>query len=96
MILLATQDVDGLSQKQSLNISSPIKSTKSENEILSMASQESGAMSVELDDFFQFLDTKTVKKILDTSEESKSRIVKDIEQIEYDAEGARAILNSIV
>lgn len=90
-----SKNVDGLSANHISNVSSPINKSKSENELINMVSQESGIKPVELDDFFEFLDTKTVQKIMETSSESKARISKDIAQIEYDANGAQAILNSL-
>jgi hypothetical protein len=35
---------------------------------------------IELDDFFEFLDPKVVQKIKETSEESRSRILNDINE----------------
>ena len=51
--------------------------------------------SIELDDFFAYLDPKVVEKIKQTSESDKARIVSDIEQYEYDIEGAQNILKSL-
>ena len=51
--------------------------------------------TIELDDFFEFLDPKVVEKIMKTPEESRSRIVRDISSYEYDINGAKNILNSL-
>lgn len=51
--------------------------------------------TIELDDFFEFLDPKVVAKIMQTSDESRSRIVKDIHSYEYDINGAKNILDSL-
>lgn len=51
--------------------------------------------TIELDDFFAYLDPKVVEKIMQTSEESRSRIVKDMCQYEYDMNGARNIIDSL-
>jgi len=48
--------------------------------------------SIELDDFFALLDPKVVEKIKTTSEESISRITNDVNNIEYDIEGAKNII----
>ena len=45
--------------------------------------------------FFNYLDPKVVDKIMSTPEESRSRIVKDIHQYEFDINGAQNILNSL-
>lgn len=37
--------------------------------------------NIELKDFYEFLDPKVVEKIKATSEESRSRIVSDIEEL---------------
>ena len=63
-----SKKVDGLSVNHINNISSPIDKAKPEKELLNMVSQESGVKPVELDDFFEFLDTKTVQKIMETSD----------------------------
>ena len=51
--------------------------------------------NIELDDFFNYLDPKVVDKIMSTPEGSRSRIVKDIHQYEFDINGAQNILNSL-
>ena len=51
--------------------------------------------TIELDDFFAYLDPKVVEKIMQTPEESRSRIVKDMNQYEFDMNGAINILNSL-
>lgn len=51
--------------------------------------------SIELDDFFSYLDPKVVEKIKMTPNDSKERISNDIKQYEYDVEGAINILKSL-
>ena len=51
--------------------------------------------SVELSDFYEFLDPKIVKKIKETSKESLDRISDNIKQYEYELEGAKNILDSL-
>ena len=51
--------------------------------------------SIELDDFFSYLDPKVVEKIKETPSDSKERISNDIRQYEYDLDGAINILKSI-
>ena len=87
--------VEGLSINSAKNVSSPMKSARSESEMIIMAAKESGVKPIELDDFFEFLDSKTIQKIKETSLESKARITGDIAQIEYETDGARSILNSL-
>ncbi len=76
-----------------VNMSSPIQNNEEIN--LTLSEQESGVKPVQLDDFFEFLDSKTVQKIMETSMESKQRIINDVAQREYETDGARAILNSL-
>ncbi len=76
-----------------VNVSSPIQNSEEVN--LNFAQSESGVKPVQLDDFFELLDTKTVQKIMETSQESKQRIINDVAQREYETDGARAILNSL-
>ena len=49
--------------------------------------------SIELTDFYEYLDPKVVERIKQTSEEDKARIVSDVEQYEYDMNGAQNILD---
>ena len=49
--------------------------------------------TIELDDFFEHLDSKIVEKIKNTSLESRERISKNIHQYEYDLDGAQNIIN---
>ena len=51
--------------------------------------------SIELDDFFAYLDPKVVKKIKETSEQDRQRITNDIQQYEYELNGAKNILDSL-
>ena len=48
-----------------VNVSSPIQNSEEIN--LNFVQSESGVKSVQLDDFFELLDTKTVQKIMETS-----------------------------
>ncbi|MCD8377980.1 MAG: hypothetical protein LUB59_04235 [Candidatus Gastranaerophilales bacterium] len=59
--------------------------------------QKNGATkpTIELDDFFAYLDPKVVEKIMQTPEESRARIVKDVHQYEFDINGAQNILDSL-
>lgn len=51
--------------------------------------------SIELDDFFAYLDPKVVDKIKQTSKEDRERISKDVQQYEYELDGAKNILDSL-
>lgn len=81
-----------VNQGAKTNMSSPVKN---EDTVLNIQAGESGVKPVQLDDFFEFLDAKTVQKIMETPAESKARITQDVAQMEYETDGARAILNSI-
>ena len=94
MNLFGPEDVNVKKVNNTTNVSKPIKPAN-EEEILNLVSESSGVKPVELDDFFEFLDSKTVQKIMETPRESKARIVQDVAQMEYETDGARAILNSL-
>ena len=49
--------------------------------------------TIELDDFFEHLDSKIVENIKNTSMESKERISRNIHQYEYDIDGAKKIID---
>lgn len=51
--------------------------------------------SIELDDFFAYLDPKVVEKIKQTSEEDRARIVDGVRQYEYELDGAENIIKSL-
>ena len=51
--------------------------------------------TIELDDFFAYLDPKVVEKIKQTSADDIARISKDIQDYEYELNGARSILDSL-
>ena len=51
--------------------------------------------SIELDDFFAYLDPKVVEKIKQTSEAEKSRISNDINNYEYELIGIQNIIDSL-
>ena len=51
--------------------------------------------TIELDDFFAYLDPKVVEKIKQTSEEDRQRILHDVQQYEYDIAGAKKIIESL-
>lgn len=94
MNLFGPKDVDGKMVSQPKNVSMPIKSVSAE-ETINLVSEPSGVKPVELDDFFEFLDSKTVQKIMDTPKESRARILQDVAQMEYETQGAKAILDSL-
>lgn len=94
MNLFGSKDVNSTPVNQA-KVSSPIKTQNKEEETINLVSQDSGVRPVQLDDFFEFLDSKTVQKIIETPVESKARITSDVAQIEYETDGAKAILNSL-
>lgn len=51
--------------------------------------------TIELDDFFAYLDPKVVEKIKQTSEADRERISNDIHNYEYELDGAKSILDSL-
>lgn len=51
--------------------------------------------NIELNDFFEFLDSKVVEKIKQTSKEDIERITNDVNQYEYEMDGASNILKSL-
>ena len=55
-----SNDVKNVSLNKINNVTSPIKSTNNEDIVINMQSG-SGVKSIELDDFFEFLDSKTVQ-----------------------------------
>ena len=77
-----------VNQSNKTNMSSPLKND-ADGLHVNMQSVESGVKPVQLDDFFEFLDEKTVQNIMET------RITQDVAQMEYETDGARAILNSL-
>lgn len=78
------------------NVSSPMKRDEEIiNSVFESSKSNSGVVDVAINDFFPFLDSKTVKKIKETPVESRKRISADVSQIEYDAAGAKAILDSL-
>jgi len=85
-----------ISQAKMQNVSSPMKQNeKSINSVFESSKADSGVTPVKLEDFFSLLDDKTVKKIKETPSDSLDRINNDVVQMEYDAEGAKSILNSL-
>ena len=95
MELFGSNDI-GISKANKINTSSPIKNMSTQEEALtSINNVESGVKPIQLDDFFEFLDSKTVQKIIDTPVESRARITSSVAQTEYETDGARAILNSL-
>lgn len=95
MNLFGSGDVNQgqVNKTNNVNMSSPIKNNEEIN--LNLSQQDSGVKPIKLDDFFKFLDSKTVQKIMETPAESKQRIINDVAQREYETDGARAILNSL-
>ena len=51
--------------------------------------------SIELDDFYSLLDKKVVDKIKSTPKESVERISNDVNNYEYEINGAKNILDSL-
>ena len=51
--------------------------------------------TIELDDFFAYLDPKVVEKIKQTSEDDIARISKTVQDYEYELNGAKSILESL-
>lgn len=94
MNLFGSDEVNTNPLRQVNNVSTPIKVNDSEDIVVKQ--KPSGVKPVELDDFFEFLDSKTVQKIMETPVESRARINSDVAQMEYETDGARAILNSLV
>lgn len=94
MNLFESKDVNGKPVDRIKKVSAPIKQSN-EVEAINLVPESSGVKPVELDDFFEFLDSKTVQKIMETPKESRSRIISDVAQMEYETDGARAILNSL-
>lgn len=94
MKLFGSKDAKTNPINQLKNVSSPIQPNDVED--INFVSESSGVKPVELDDFFEFLDQKTVQKIMETPAEARARITQDVAQMEYETDGARAILNSLV
>jgi len=85
-----------VNQAKMQNVSSPMKQNEKDiNSVFEASKVESGVKPVQIEDFFSFLDDKTVKKIKETPSDSLDRINNDVTQMEYDAEGAKSILNSL-
>lgn len=93
MNLFGSKDAKTNPINQLKNVSSPIQPNEVEN--INLVSESSGVKPVELDDFFEFLDSKTIQKIIETPAEARARITQDVAQMEYETDGARAILNSL-
>ena len=51
--------------------------------------------TIELNDFFEYLDSKVVEKIKQTSKEDIERISNDVNQYEYELNGVSNILKSL-
>lgn len=51
--------------------------------------------NIELNDFFEYLDSKVVEKIKQTSKEDIERISNDVNQYEYELNGVSNILKSL-
>lgn len=93
MNLFGSNDVKTNPLNQVKNVTAPIQSNEAEKN--NLVTESSGVKPVELDDFFEFLDSKTIQKIKDTPVEARDRITQEVAQMEYETDGARAILNSI-
>lgn len=87
-----SSDIDTI--KSGMSSDKEIKPEKAEK---SQQINKSGVTkpTIELDDFFAYLDPKVVEKIMQTPEESRSRIVKDVHQYEFEINGAQNILDSL-
>ncbi len=85
-------DIESL--KAQVSTSKDLRSEKSEK---TNSVSKSGVTKphIELDDFFEYLDPKVVEKIMQTPEEYRSRIIKDVNQYEFDINGAQNILDSL-
>ena len=51
--------------------------------------------TIELNDFFEYLDSKVVEKIKQTPKEDIERISNDVSQYEYEMDGISNILKSL-
>ena len=75
-------------------VSSPMKKADEADKLIKKV-EDLGLNLVELNDFYRFLDEKTILKIKQTTAESIERISKDVEQIEYEIDGAQAIMEML-
>lgn len=71
------------------------KSNGSKDTKLNLSKSGITKPSIELDDFYAYLDPKVVAKIKETSEADKARISNNVQQYEYDIDGAKNILESL-
>ncbi|MCM1265643.1 MAG: hypothetical protein NC200_05530 [Candidatus Gastranaerophilales bacterium] len=87
-----SSDIDTLKSQVSTG-----KRLRAENAEKKQSISKSGVTkpTIELDDFFAYLDPKVVEKIMETPEESRTRIVQEIHQYEFDINGAQNILDSL-
>ena len=76
-----------------LNNQPDVEKSSNENKIFS---ENVTKPVIELDDFFEYLDPKVVEKILQTSAEARTRIIQDVQQYEYDLNGAKNIFSSLI
>lgn len=75
-------------------VSSPMKKADEADKLIKKV-EDLGLNLVELNDFYRFLDEKTILKIKQTTAESIERISKDVAQIEYEIDGAQAIIEML-
>ena len=75
-------------------VSSPMKKADEADKLIKKV-EDLGLNLVELNDFYRFLDEKTILKIKQTTAESIERISKDVAQIEYEIDGAQAIMEML-
>ena len=87
--------INGMKMNSNISFQQNDSAQINKNDVDKIANKNVTKPTIELDDFFEFLDPKVVEKIMQTSEESRSRIVKDIHSYEYDINGAQNILNSL-
>lgn len=92
-----TFDLNKISSSDKINQNTSKKRTRTKkvNSEEKIAGKGVTNPSVELDDFFEYLDPKVVEKIVQMPEKTRARIVKDVQQYEYDINGAENIFNSL-
>jgi len=81
-------------QNSMAKVSSPMKKADEADKLIKKV-EDLGLNLVELNDFYRFLDEKTILKIKQTTAESIERISKDVAQIEYEIDGAQAIMEML-
>ena len=87
--------INGMNNSANISMQKKSSAETDKASAKSIAKSNMTKPTIELDDFFEFLDPKVVEKIMQTSAESRSRIVQDVQSYEYDINGAQNILNSL-